>query len=267
MTAIDLAGVPRALFGSGAGLRESYTGWDAAIRARPATGRRIGVLHVARGVGATTLAVEVAGVLAARRSSPVLAVDVSSGGEGLGARLGVPPTAPSRAREGARTSAEATSGLATAADGLRVLRPAGGDGVAAWLSDAAPITRFFEVTVTDLGLRHPVGDLAPAAALCDTVCLVSPADRGAAEQSVSLAAAIRTLPEQPDVVLALVDLTRHGRGAADAVAAHAATPVVYVPFDRAWAARTGRTPSLAARAAVLRLAAALVDPASDGGWS
>ncbi|MBD3942213.1 hypothetical protein IF188_10950 [Microbacterium sp. NEAU-LLC] len=264
MTVIDLAGVPRALFGAGAGLRERYAGWDAAIRARPATGRRIGFAHVAHGVGATALAVATARVLAARRALPVLAVDVSSGGTGLGARLGVPATAANATRAGARTSAEAMTGLATAAGGLRVLRPAPGDGIASWLSDAAPITRFFDVTVTDLGVRHPAADLAPAAALCDAVCLVSLADRGAAEQSVSLAAAIRALPEAPDVVLALVDLTRQGPAAADAVSGHAGVPVVRVPFERRWETQSGGALSLAARTALLQLTAVLVDPSADG---
>jgi len=164
---------------------------------------------------------------------------------------------PDDTRASARTTAEALSGL-DLRDGVVALRPRDAeDAVGAWLSEAAPIARFFDVSVTDFGARHPVVDLAACAALCDVVCLVADARRSPAEHARSVVDAISGLPESPSVVLALVDHAREGDGVARALATGADHPVVAVPFDAGLAAG-GNARRSATRLAVVELAAALV---------
>ena len=255
MSGIAMRDVPAALFGSAGGARTRLTEWDAAIRGIRSTSRRIGFVSLGAGAGATTLAEHVLRVVAARRLPPSLAVDVAGGERNLGARIGAPLTAPSDARAGARTTADALTGL-TAGDGWFALRPALAEGpVASWLAEAAPITRFFEVSITDFGVRHPLADLAGCAALCDVVCLVSDARRSPAELARAVAPAIAALPEGPIPVLALVDHSRVG-GAVARTMASDAWPVVGIPFDRGL--RSGGRPSGPARHALLQLAATVL---------
>lgn len=257
MTAYDLRGVSTAVFGSGASGRADLTEWDAAIRGGLSTARRIGVLSLATGVGTSTIAHHVTRAVAARRSQPILAVDVSAGASGLAARLGAAPVGPEEARADARTSAEATTGLEER-DRVVALRPRDvSDPVAAWLREAAPITRFFDVSVTDFGARHPVVDLAACAAMSDVVCVVADAGRSPAEHARSVLPAIAGLPESPRVVLALIDHDRRGDAVARALR-NGTHPVVAVPFDRGL--RSGGHPrSSSARLALVRLTADLVD--------
>ncbi|GAA3638952.1 hypothetical protein GCM10022200_22920 [Microbacterium awajiense] len=252
---VDLRELPATLFTSAAASARALTAWDAAIRGPRSTAQRIGVMSLSPGAGGSTLAEQIVRTAAARRSEPVLAVDVSAATTGLGARLGIPVTGIDDTRAVARTSSDAQSGLASGA-GWFGLRTDSGHAVDAWLAEAAPITRFFEVSVTDFGVRHPLVDLAPCAALCDVVVLVADARRGPAELARAAAPAIAALPEAPRPVLALVDHARAG----DAVARALATdpyPVVGVPFDAGLrggsAARTAR-----ARRALLRLSATAI---------
>lgn len=258
MTLIDARGIPRALFASGAGLRARLEAWDSAIRGPVGSVRRVGFVHLDPGVGATTLARETTRLVAERRTEPVLVVDVAPTGS-LATRLGADVTPPSELRAYARTSADAASGLATGADGERVLRPPRSttDATGAWLDEASPISRFFDVAITDFGPRHPAVDMASAAALCDVVCLVSRADRGPAELSRSLAGAIADLPESPRVVLALNDMGSTAGRAPEAVAAHSPDTVVRIPRD-AGLASGERARTLRARVALLELSAALI---------
>jgi len=257
VSVLDARAVAGAVFGSGASGRVDLTTWDAAIRGGLSTTRRVGVLSLSPGAGTSTLAHQLTRLVAARRSDPVLAVDVSVGETGLAARLGAAPVGPDETRAGARTSAEALSGLDTV-DGVVALRPRDGDdAVGAWLGEAAPITRFFDVAITDFGARHPVVDLAPCAALCDVVCLVSDARRSPAEHARSVIAAIASLPEAPAVVLALIDHAREGDAVARAVASASTAPVIAIPFDAGLRAGGNARRSLTHRA-VMRLAASLI---------
>lgn len=256
---LDLRALPTALFGSGVAERAALTAWDAAIRGGLSTTRRIGFVSLAEGSGASTLAHQVTRIVAARRVEPVLAVDVSNTAGGLAERLGVDPTPSNEMRAGARTTAEALTDLPDG-DGWFALRPslaATSDAVVdAWLGEAAPITRFFEVSITDFGVRHPLVDLASCAALCDVVCIVSDATRAAAELARAVAPAIAQLPEHPRTALALVDLARDGDAVARAISSDG-TAAVGIPFDQGL--RDGGHPrTLAARRALLSLAATLV---------
>jgi MinD-like ATPase involved in chromosome partitioning or flagellar assembly len=257
VSVFDVRAVSTAVFGSGANGRVRLTEWDAAIRGGLSTTRRVGVMSLTPGAGASTVAHQLTRAIAGRRSEPVLAVDVSTGATGLAARLGAAPVPPDETRAAARTTAEALSGLSEQ-DGVVTLRPRHtDDAVGAWLGEAAPIARFFDVAVTDFGPRHPLVDLAGCAALCDVVCLVSDARRAAAEHARSVVGAVRGLPESPSLVLALVDHGREGDGVARAFATGADHTVVPIPFDAGLAAG-GRARRSATHLAVVRLAAAVV---------
>ncbi|MFZ8758205.1 hypothetical protein ACO03V_12385 [Microbacterium sp. HMH0099] len=246
-----------ALFGSGAGGRRELTAWDDAIRGGLSTTRRVGVVSLSARAGTSTVAHQLVRAVAARRSEPVLAVDVSSGDDGLAARVGAATAAPDETRASARTTAEALSGLELR-DGVVGLRPRDvDDAVGAWLAEAAPIARFFDVAVTDFGARHPVVDLAACAALCDVVCLVADGRRSPAEHARSVVDALTGLPESPAVVLALVDHARDGAGVARAFSATDAHPVVAVPFDPGLASG-GRPRRSVTNLALVELAAAVV---------
>ncbi|QIG39225.1 hypothetical protein G5T42_06770 [Microbacterium sp. 4R-513] len=255
MSTLAIRDMPAALFGSAGARRARLTDWDASIRGIRSTSRRIGFVSLEPGAGATTLAEQVLRVIAARRPDPALAIDVSGGERDLGARLGAPATAPSDARAGARTTADALTGLSTGIGWYALRPPLPDGGVAAWLSEAAPITRFFDVSITDFGTRHPLVDLAACSALCDVVCLVSDGRRSPAELARAVAPAIAALPERPTPVLALVDHSRAG-GAVARTMASDEWPVVGIPFDRGL--RGGGRPAGPARDAVLQLAATLL---------
>ncbi|GAA1923444.1 hypothetical protein GCM10009775_14780 [Microbacterium aoyamense] len=253
MTTIDVRGLPGAVFGSGVARRRELTGWDAAIRRRSATTRRIGFVSLDAGLDTATLAARTTRVLAARRREPVLAVDVTAGGE-FAARLGI-TAAPRAARPAPRVTAEAVEGLTHGA-GWYGLRGRSDDGpVEAWISDAAPVSRFFDVCVTDFGARHPLDDFAACAALCDAVCIVADARRERAELARALGPAIMALPESPLPVFAILD--RRGGGATARAMDADPWPVVGIP--RSPAPRAHREPTAhATRMALLRLCAALV---------
>lgn len=196
MNALSVRDLPAALFGSAVARHAALTRWDAALRQSVSGSRRIGFVSVEPGAGATTLAEQVLRAVTARRSDSVLAVDVSAGGAGLASRLGVSPVPIDEGRVRARSTAEAVRGLA-AGNGWVALRPnVVESAVAGWLDEAAPITRFFDVTLTDFGARSPRVDLAAAAALCDVVCLVSDSTRGSAELARGMAPAIEALPAE-----------------------------------------------------------------------
>ncbi|WP_404442045.1 hypothetical protein LG315_06740 [Microbacterium marinum] len=257
MTVIDVRGVPRALFGSSAARVAELTAWDATIRRPIGAVRRIGFVQLGSGVGGTSLAREVLRVVSVRRALPPLAVDASESGA-LARSLGIEPTM-TREHRAFRTSAEALAGLERGPHGEWAMRPASAptDAVEAWIDEVSPVTRFFEVAVTDFGPRHPHVDLAPAAALCEAVCIVSIADRGQAEIAHSMAQAIAELPERPEVVLALTDLGAPPRRVPETVGAFSASPVVHVPRDLGLA-RGSAALTVAAREALLELTALLI---------
>lgn len=265
MIPVDLRAVPHALIGS-PGLHRRLLDRDAAVRAPLATARQVGFVQLEAGIGASTIAALLSGLIAQRRTQPVLAVDLSGDERGVAGRLGVGTTTPSSALRGrARTSTDAADGLVVGPQGQFVLNPGrpAVDAPTTWVSEVAPIVRFFDVVLADFGVRHPMQDLAAVAALCDVVCIVSTADRESAEVGASLVAAIRELPEQPDVVLALVDAAGVAGMTPLAVGGHAGVPVVAVPADRGLA--VGNVPvGFGARAALLELAAALIVSGATG---
>ncbi|MGP3533801.1 hypothetical protein ACTU3I_03325 [Microbacterium sp. RD1] len=256
MTALDVRGLPSALFGSAVGTQSRFAAQDAAIRSALSTTRRIGFVSLSPEPAVTALALQATRTIAARRVEPVLAVDATTDGA-FARALGAEPTPPSEARAAARTTAEALTGLVER-EGVVTLHPPLDDGaVGMWLAEAAPITRFFDIAVTDFGAHHPLADLGSCAALCDIVCVVSSADRASTEQARSVLPAIADLPEAPRPVLALVSATGDGAAVARAVRSATPHPVLAIPSDTGLRS-AGAPRSLAARRALLSLAAVLV---------
>jgi hypothetical protein len=254
---LDPQGVPRALLCSAAALHRRHLAWDDAIRTPVAAVRRIGVVHLAAGAGATTLAREMVRVAVARRPGPVLAVDLADTGA-LAGRLGVTGTTSLGGRMLVSTSAQAHEAAHRIGPAAWAVRPdAAGGARAAWARDVAPVVRFHEIALTDFGRRDPERNLDELVALCDAVCLVAPAQRGPAEAARAVAEAIEAIPEHPLTAIALIDRHRAARGVPRAVQAHTRLPVVVVPHDPGLE-RGGAARHLGTRRALLRLAALLI---------
>lgn len=127
-------------------------------------------------------------------------------------------------------SGPARSGDAGSAGGSAVL----------WSGAVGPIARFFDVVVTDWGLRHPAVDLEPVLAGSSVVCLVVRAEDAALDAAAAL---LDRLPGHNVVVAAV------GRG-----------PRVARRFPRTVVIEDSAGPRSRYRAGCLRLAAELMDP-------
>ncbi len=204
------------VFGSATRAGRALLECDAAVRVPLPLCRRIGFVHLAAGTGGSTTAAQVATVLARRRTGMVLAVDASPSPRGLLPLLGalvdpfsgpLPGAAGSPSdpavRSRASTAAEARAGLSRTRSGCYALdlRPLPVDG---WSASVGPIARFFDVVVTDWGLRHPGYDLEPVLGSSHAVCLVVRAEDAAVDAAGALLHALSARPATPPVVVALV---------------------------------------------------------------
>jgi MinD-like ATPase involved in chromosome partitioning or flagellar assembly len=217
-----------------------YIDLDRRVRTPLPTSRRVSVLSLAGGTGASSVAAAVAALAAARSGRPVLAVDAHGSTHGLAAKLGWEGgerrTATNALRERARTLSEATSGL-TCRGSLHFLG-LGHENAAVWPADVvewrdavAPIGRFFPLLVTDWGRRRELAALAEIARASHSVCLVAAADRRGLEEAAALVPAMRAQPGAPDVTLALVDVSGAGASATRVRLGSLDAPVLRVPFD------------------------------------
>lgn len=261
MMRVDLGAMPAALFGGAAGLHRRFSAWDAAITRPVSAVHRVGFVQLAAGAGATTVASEVVRLIARRRATPPFVVDLSPEGD-LARRLGIAETAQRRDRRVIRSSDDARQLVQVTSSGMLGSRPsdAAVRPVEAWEREISPLVRFHEVVIADFGPRDPDRDIAEIASLCDTVCVVAPAQREGAELARIVVEAVAALPEAPRAVVVLVDATKDARRVPATVAAQTAHPVIVVPND---AALAGGEParSFRARQALLRLAGALVEEA------
>jgi hypothetical protein len=197
------------VFGSATGHSRALLDCDAAVRMPSPVCRRIGFVQLAPGIGGSTTAARVATVLARRRAGMVLAVDASPSPRGLLPLLDAPRTGTDPAAR-AGTAAEVRAGLAQAPGGCYALdlRP---DPATAWPAAVGPIARFFDVIVTDWGLRRRPYELEPALGGSHAVCLVVRAEDAAVDAAAALLRALRTRPATPPVVVALVGGSRGAR--------------------------------------------------------
>ncbi|WP_420368218.1 hypothetical protein [Curtobacterium sp. L1-20] len=260
----------RAFFGSVAGGARELDDAHRAIRQGVPTSRRIAFASLRGGTGCSATAAAVATVLARRRSGRVLGVDGAAGLRSFATHAGADRTGPtprSERRDAARTSWDATDGLAVTPSGLHVLRigdprlPSRQAAPAEWTDAVDPIARFFDVVVGDWGSRSPFVDLGAVAADAHVVALVTGADRPAIEEGVAHADAVRRHAPDTRVLVVPVDTTGTGlRAARTAVdwPGHAVHPV---PSDPS-VTGGGERPT-ASRIALIQLTAALVDAAVD----
>jgi MinD-like ATPase involved in chromosome partitioning or flagellar assembly len=247
---------------------------DEGLRRPVSTSRRIAVVQAHGGAGATTVTAGVASVLAGRRAAGVLAVDAAHGRAALAAACGVPTPlgwAVGRARTAGIVRAEQARGsLPRTPGGLAVL----GDGSASapwppqprtWREVVDPVGRFFDVVLTDWGVREPT-ELAVVAGDHHVVVVVARADRADAERGVALATHVAAAEVRaPAVVLLLVDVGGTGGPSATpargALAEHGVT-VRTVPHDAALGAG-GTSPGTDVRTAFSTLGAHLLTLACD----
>jgi len=139
--------------------------------------------------------------------------------------------------------------------------------VAEWTDQLSPIARFFDLVLTDWGVRPAGEDLQQVAYSGHVLVLVSRADQPAAVAAANAVAGLTALPEPPRLMLALADVDRTAtpRRLAPTLAESLGVPVFRLPYDpvvgSGWLAAAGRRSS-GARRAVARLSAGIVTEAA-----
>ena len=260
-------------------ITDELTTSDALLRSPLALSRRIGFVQLRGGCGASATAGYVASLLARRRSGMVLAVNASAGEANLLWHAGLARSMPgatdadrSAAREArnalsrahASTASDARAGLPVTGTGLIAL-DLGRDQLAAsagtWFEQVSPIARFYDLVITDFGVRHRQADLRQVARASHVVCLVARADRNSAEEAAALLPALAESEDQPRVLLALVDVGRTAERTPQLLADQLQVPVLTIPYDgRRAAARqvASRRLPRKTRLAYIRLCTALM---------
>jgi len=250
-------------------ITDELTTSDALLRSPLALSRRIGFVQLRGGCGASATAGYVASLLARRRSGMVLAVNASAGEANLFWHAGLARSTPGTAdnaqrRAHASTASDARAGLPVTGTGLLAL-DLGRDHLAAsagtWFEQVSPIARFYDLVITDFGVRHRQADLRQVARASHVVCLVARADRNSAEEAAALLPALAESEDQPRVVLALVDVGRTAERTPQLLGDQLQVPVLTIPYDaRRAAARqvASRRFPRKTRLAYIRLCTALM---------
>jgi MinD-like ATPase involved in chromosome partitioning or flagellar assembly len=253
-------------------ITDELTTSDALLRSPLALSRRIGFVQLRGGCGASATAGYVASLLARRRSGMVLAVNASAGEANLLWHAGLVRSTPGTAdnaqrRAHASTASDARAGLPVTGTGLLAL-DLGRDHLAAsagtWFEQVSPIARFYDLVITDFGVRHRQADLRQVARASHVVCLVARADRNSAEEAAALLPALAESEDQPRVVLALVDVGRTAERTPQLLGDQLQVPVLTIPYDaRRAAARqvASRRLPRKTRLAYIRLSTALMTEA------
>ena len=162
------------------------------------------------------------------------------------------------------SAADARAGLPVTGTGLIALdlaRDHLATGAGTWFEQVTPIARFYDLVITDWGLRHRQVDLRQVARASHVVCLVSRADRYPAEEAAALIPALSEVEDQPRVVLALVDVGRTAERTPQLLRSQLQVPVLTIPHDplRAAARPVGsRQLPTRTRLAYIRLCTALM---------
>lgn len=233
---------PLSVLGSTAARVQELTEADSVLRAPTALSRRIGFVQARGGAGASSTAAYVASMLARRRSGYVLGVNASPGTTGLPWQAGLPAGAehrPSERRRSARRLPDAVDGLPRTSSGLWSLdlgalgSPRAPAPTSAWFDAVSPISRFFDVVVTDWGVRSWQIDLAQVASASHVLCLVARADRHSAEETATLVDALSDAEDGLRLVLALVNVGGTAGRAPAILRDQLEVPVVAIPHDAA----------------------------------
>jgi MinD-like ATPase involved in chromosome partitioning or flagellar assembly len=227
------------LIGSVSAISHELITSDALLRSPLALSRRIGFVQLRGGSGASSTAGYVASMLAHRRTGMVLGVNASAGEANMLWQAGLMRSVAGGARSEHRRShpasaADARAGLPVSGTGLLGLDLAR-DHLAAsagtWFEQVTPIARFYDLVITDWGVRHRQVDLRQVARASHVVCLVARADRYPAEEAAALVAALAEVEDQPSVVLVLVDVGRTAERTPQLLGGQLPVPVSSIRYD------------------------------------
>ena len=227
------------LLGSVSGITHELTTSDTLLRSPLALSRRIGFVQLRGGSGASSTAGYVASMLARRRTGMVLAVNASAGETNLLWQAGLTRSAADGASDHQRrahpaSAADARAGLPVTGTGLIALdlaRDHLATSAGTWFEQVTPIARFYDLVITDWGVRHRQVDLRQVARASHVVCLVTRADRYPAEEAAALIPALSEVEDQPRVVLALVDVGRTAERTPQLLRSQLQVPVLTIPYD------------------------------------
>jgi hypothetical protein len=132
------------------------------------------------------------------------------------------------------SAADARAGLPVTGTGLIALdlaRDQHAASASTWFEQVTPIARFYDLVITDWGIRRRQVDLRQVARASHVVCLVARADRYAAEEAAALVPALSEVEDKPSVVLALVDVGRTSGHTPQLLQDQLEVPVRTVPYD------------------------------------
>lgn len=227
------------LLGSASGITHELTASDSLLRSPLALSRRIGFVQLRGGSGASSTAGYVASMLARRRTGMVLAVNASAGEANLLWHAGLTRSAAPGASDYQRrahpsSAADARAGLPVTGTGLIALdlaRDHLATSAGTWFEQVTPIARFYDLVITDWGVRHRQVDLRQVARASHVVCLVTRADRYPAEEAAALIPALLDVEDQPRVVLALIDVGRTAERTPQLLRSQLQVPVLTIPYD------------------------------------
>jgi MinD-like ATPase involved in chromosome partitioning or flagellar assembly len=230
------------LLGSVSAITRELTTSDALLRSPLALSRRIGFVQLRGGCGTSSTAGYVASMLARRRAGMVLGVNASAGEANLLWQAGLSRSAARESHTAHRdeycrghpgSAADARAGLPVTGTGLIALDLAR-DQLAAtagtWFEEVTPIARFYDLVITDWGIRHRQVDVRQVARASHVVCLVARADRYPAEEAAALIPALSEGEDQPKVVLALVDVGRTAGRTPQLLQDQVQVPVCTIPY-------------------------------------
>lgn len=265
-----LATAPFAVFGSISAMTHELGTSNDVLRMPLSLSRRIGFVQLRGGSGASSTAAYVASLIARRRAGMVIGVNASPGEASMLWHAGLSATTeylPNQHRDRARSAQDARAGLPITTSGLYALDlqkltdGRGSPRASTWFDCLEPITRFYDIVATDWGARSWKLDLGQVAAASHVVCVVARADRHTVEEAAAIVPALVAAPNQPRVVLALVDVGNTAGRIAPRLQAALGVPVVAVPYDPARAGpRALSSSALRARTriAYTRLATAII---------
>lgn len=240
-----LRSLPLALVGSASARLHDLTAADAAVRAPLTLNRRIGVVQAAGGSGASTVAANLASIIAHRRSGLVLAANASAGTHNVLWHAGVPVSDAGRPvgrvlQTAPRSAAEATAQLPISPAGLMGLdlrhpaHPTTPAPSRTWFDHINPVSRFFDLVVTDWGVRGWQVDLSQVALASHVMCVVSRSERHAVEQAAAIIPALRGLDDGPGIVFVIVNVSGSRNSAhTTPLTRTLGVPVIRIPHDPA----------------------------------
>ena len=226
------------LIGSISALSHELTCSDALLRSPLALSRRIGFVQLRGGSGASATAGYVASMLARRRTGMVLGVNASAGEANMLWQAGltrlIDGASEQHRRSHPSSATDARAGLPVGGTGLIALDLARDHLTASagtWFEQVAPIARFYDLVITDWGVRHRQVDLRQVARASHVVCLVARADRYPAEEAAALVPALAEVEDQPRVVVVLVDVGRTAERTPQLLSSQLSVPVLSIPYD------------------------------------